>query len=427
MRNPLPLRRCAALLAILPVLLSACTAADAPTEPVDPTDEDLAASQPPAATSQWLPCAREYSGCRFEGLREVRFILGTTITTMTAYDGLDDCKAEQFGLTVGGSGAARCEYSSAMLTRTLANPMPNMAGMGASVVVPRGHPGFSSARIQATTDFGAPSDMGAFRIPCSLSHFNFDDPIVHPGRPGATHLHMFFGNTATNAHSTASSIAQSGRSTCAGGTANRSAYWVPALIDGKGNAVVPSSTIFYYKTGHGGVAPRDVRQPPAGLRMIAGSMRATTAQDGLRWSCWEAYAGHHATIRGVVTHPACRPGLSLNMGIDFPQCWDGRNLDSPDHQSHMAYATGRGCPTTHPVAIPVISFNIQWKIPVTGAADWHLSSDMYDYAARGGGLSIHGDWFNGWDPAVAATWIQHCNNAAKDCHGYLLGDGRTLF
>jgi hypothetical protein len=375
----------------------------------------------------WVHCANEYSGCSFEGLRQVRYVLAGRATTIQSYDGLDYCKAERFGLSVGGSGAARCEYSSVMLVQTLTNPLPGMAGIGARVIVPRGHPGFATSRIEATTDFGAPSDMGAFRTPCSLSHFNFDDPIVYPGRPGAAHLHMFFGNTGTNAHSTAASIAGTGRSTCAGGTANRSAYWVPALIDAAGNAVRPSGVIFYYKTGHGGVAPSAVQQPPAGLRMIAGSMSANGPQNGLQWGCWEEYVGHHATIRAVVTNPRCRPGMSLNLGIDFPQCWDGRRLDSPDHQSHMAYPTGRGCPATHPVPIPSIAFNIQWKIPPSGAGDWHLSSDMYDYRTRGGGLSIHGDWFNGWDPAVAATWIRDCNNASKDCHAYLLGDGRTLF
>jgi hypothetical protein len=79
------------------------------------------------------------------------------------------------------------------------------------------------------------------------------------------------------------------------------------------------------------------------------------------------------------------------------------------------------------VALPVITFTIWWTIPAEGLAGWHLSSDMYDDAARGGGLSLHGDWFNGWDPAVSATWPRACLNASRDCHAYLLGDGRTLF
>jgi hypothetical protein len=58
---------------------------------------------------------------------------------------------------------------------------------------------------------------------------------------------------------------------------------------------------------------------------------------------------------------------------------------------------------------------------------WHLSSDMYDYASKGGGFSAHADWWNGWDPATEKAFIENCDNASKDCHGYLLGDGRTLY
>ncbi|MEV4118547.1 DUF1996 domain-containing protein [Micromonospora sp. NPDC049645] len=29
--------------------------------------------------------------------------------------------------------------------------------------------------------------------------------------------------------------------------------------------------------------------------------------------------------------------LPTESYLDFPQCWDGVNLDSANHQSHMAY------------------------------------------------------------------------------------------
>lgn len=31
----------------------------------------------------------------------------------------------------------------------------------------------------------------------------------------------------------------------------------------------------------------------------------------------------------------CPAGLMVN--VRFPTCWDGKNLDSPDHMSHVAY------------------------------------------------------------------------------------------
>jgi hypothetical protein len=51
-------------------------------------------------------------------------------------------------------------------------------------------------------------------------------------------------------------------------------------------------------------------------------------------------------------------------------CWDGKNLDPPDHKSHMAYATGangisRGsgatkCPASHPVRVPQLMLETIW-------------------------------------------------------------------
>ncbi|KAI0451567.1 hypothetical protein F5B21DRAFT_507052 [Xylaria acuta] len=51
------------------------------------------------------------------------------------------------------------------------------------------------------------------------------------------------------------------------------------------------------------------------------------------------------------------PG-GIRTTIRFPTCWDGTNLDSPDHMSHVSYpASGTfensgPCPATHPVKLP---------------------------------------------------------------------------
>lgn len=390
-----------------------------PTSPPPP-------ATPPAPTG-WVFCAKEYSGCSFSGLRDVRFVLDGKETIRSFYGGLDYCKEYNFGLATGGSGAAKCEYASTYKTETIQNPMPGMGGLGTTVTLPLGHPGYDGPRVEATNDHGAPSDIGAFRVPCSVSHFAFDDPIVSPGKPGASHLHMFFGNSGTDANSTADSIAKSGNSTCAGGTLNRTAYWVPALIDGSGNIVLPDSAIFYYKTGYLGIKPADVKPMPEGLRMISGDKNLSSAQGQGNWGCEEVYIGHKDSIQDVLNDGRCVPGNHVQLGIDFPQCWDGVNLDSADHKSHMANPVNNACPSSHPVPIPVITFNVRFPIPEGGAKGWHLSSDMYDYATNGGGFSAHGDWWNGWDVDTKNTWIKNCNNASKDCHGYLLGDGRTLY
>jgi hypothetical protein len=58
------------------------------------------------------------------------------------------------------------------------------------------------------------------------------------------------------------------------------------------------------------------------------------------------------------------PG-GIRATVIFPSCWDGKNLDSPDHKSHVAYSNGGGlgtpnCPSTHPVAIPQVMYEVMW-------------------------------------------------------------------
>jgi hypothetical protein len=252
---------------------------------------------------------------------------------------------------------------------------------------------------------------------------NTDDPIVFPGQPGASHLHLFFGNTGTNAMSTRESMATTGNSTCRGGTIDRTGYWVPAIIDtATGTPLAPRQIDVYYKSGYGGVRPEQIQPMPPGLRMIAGNAKASSKQEhGGYWNC-ESDGGHH-----FPTIPQCAPGDSVEFNVLFPQCWDGKNLDSADHKSHMSYPVeGRGCPATHPVAIPDISYHLEYPMGAgTRTATWRLSSDMYDPKLPGG-YSIHGDWFDGWKPAIVDAWIAGCVNKPVSCGSHMLGDGRVM-
>jgi hypothetical protein len=254
----------------------------------------------------------------------------------------------------------------------------------------------------------------------------FDDPIVYPGQPGRSHLHVFFGNTGTNANSTADSLANTGNSTCLGGTINRTAYWAPAMIDTKdGTPVVPSMLAVYYKTGYTGVDPKSVQPMPAGLRMIAGNAanKATVQWGPVTFSCIDAATGNGANLYNIPT--TCAVGNTIWARVVFPQCWDGINLDSPDHKSHMAYPSG-GCPSTHPVAVPEITISVLYEVTDASApARWRLASDNYDPSLPGG-YSSHADWFNGWKPEFMESFVRNCDQPAVDCHAHLLGNGEQM-
>ena len=300
--------------------------------------------------------------------------------------------------------------------------------------IPAAAVGYSTARIKVET-FDVPKQntdgTGQFRFTCDFSHMSYDDPIVFPGKQGATHLHTFFGNTGVNYASTQASIETSGNSTCAGGTANRTGYWVPAVIDTKdGTPIKPSKISVYYKSDF--LPGVDTKPYPAGLRMIAGDMKSTGPQVGTDWGC-SAPDGTEF-VQGATSIPAnCPAGYTIIMTIEFPTCWDGINLDSPDHKSHMSFTVWNNdtrkiaCPTSHPVQVPTLTEKIQYTVAEAGStARWRLSSDNYSKDLPGG-FSSHADWFNGWDPKVQDIWLKNCIQAARDCHGFLLGDGTTLY
>lgn len=273
-----------------------------------------------------------------------------------------------------------------------------------------------------------PQPVGAFRETADFAFMGLVDPIVSPGQTSA-HLHTFFGNTGITPNST--SLMGCTASTAAGGILNCTGYWVPSVIDTRtGAPVQPSSSIFYYKSGYNGIPPSAITAPPPGLRIVAGHATSTTPSGPWKFGCvtpatsttpgssfWASQSA------GIVP---CPVGSDAMQEVDLPQCWDGVNLDSPDHQSHMTNPTNGVCPPKW-VAIPVISFEIHYTIKSTDdMTKWRLSSDMYD-PAQPSGYSMHADWINGWDVPTMASWIANCDHAAMDCHAYVLGNGQTLY
>jgi len=409
----------------------------------------------------WAYCAGYGEYCAFIGTRNVRYAIDGGYREISATDGVQ-CSPRSFGLSYrhrrrawGAQGRGYCEVAVAPSADNDAvlgaaggpaapadppspvapppesnppvdeppPPTPPMHSGSLPYVdvsaIPTGAIGVGSPMVSSTSDQPVVGDgVGAFRTVCEFSHMNFDDPIVYPGQPGRSHLHAYFGNTAVDASTTELSLADSGNSTCRGGTINRTGYWVPALLDADGKPLKPLSLDAYYKSGYNGIKPAEIQVFPEGLRMGAGDMHSSSAQEHAYWGCRDNYIGNPGSI------PNCGAGDAIKMVVEFPQCWDGLNLDSSDHKSHMAYTSERRCPDSHPVPIPAITMNVYYANPGSNRG-LHLASDMYD-SALPGGMSAHGDWFNGWDSAIVETFVTRCINPGLDCHSHLLGDGRAM-
>lgn len=88
----------------------------------------------------------------------------------------------------------------------------------------------------------------------------------------------------------------------------------------------------------------------------------------------------------------------IELHVDFPDCWDGKHLDSPDHHSHMAYSRAYRCPASHPVEVLLIRANIRY--PITNGHGVVLGS--------GGQLTGHADFFNAWKKGTLERLVDAC-------------------
>lgn len=317
-----------------------------------------------------------------------------------------------------------------------------------SVPLPVGAPGRGVEMVQSPPGGNlAPgvNGTGDFRTVCEPANYLFDDPIVYPGQPGKAHLHSLFGNTGGNANSTYDSLGQ-GNSTCRGGTVNQSLYWVSSIVDMATSLPVKDRVaLVYYKQGNGDLHPELVQAFPRGLKMIAGDPNATTPTrfGPAGFSC-NGFAvasdadepfvgGNHVIPTSCPTQPD--GSHELWRAISFPDCWDGVNLDSPDHKSHMAYwpspnrnpdgSSRETCPPDHPVKLPQLTIIAITPIP-PGAdiSKWTLSCQMG--GARGS--CMHGDVFEHWnrnggpDKTIdrMQQFVDGCLKKTLDCGASLL-------
>ena len=303
--------------------------------------------------------------------------------------------------------------------------------------------------------------VGAFRMFCTAGQILKDDPLVYPGQPGASHLHQFFGNTGANASSNYQSLRASGGTTCgaAANPFNRSAYWFPAMLDGVGHVVKPRYLNLYYKRNplsdpmcsptsaqHLGQCvdlPNGIRFV-FGYNMKDGSHGITDVNNSEHWAIrYECQAaedgsvsngtatGKYWTISDVAA-AGCPVGARLMILVDAPNCWDGVNLDSADHRSHMAWATGpyyqgqffNACPADHPYMIPDMEVQIAFTVDAN-LAKWHVSSDEM-VAGAANGSTFHMDYWEAWSPTIKAAWHKGCINAHMSCANGGLGDGTEI-
>jgi hypothetical protein len=204
-------------------------------------------------------------------------------------------------------------------------------------------------------------------------------------------------------------------------------YWTPQLYvkykDGSGFAPVPvagdgddtnGGMTVYYLQRRGDNQTEQLYAFPEGFKMLAGSPSkrsydGTLAAQGISFNCLGA---NQPETNGMPNYKC--PG-GLRAQVFFPQCWDGKNLDSADHKSHMSYPAGTvynggNCPPSHPVHMISIFFEVLYD---TARFDDQWDGDNHPFVFASGdatGYGLHGDFFNGWDVNVLQKAIDTCTD-----------------
>lgn len=103
-------------------------------------------------------------------------------------------------------------------------------------------------------------------------------------------------------------------------------------------------------------------------------------------------------------------------------CWDGKNVDSDDHKSHVASGYN-GCPSTHPVQLPQIMLETVFDTGMFANEDLPEDGKSPFVWAQGDGTGYgyHADYVFGWkDDSLQKAVDQRCSMAT--CEGLTVQD-----
>ncbi|EKV14697.1 hypothetical protein PDIG_31500 [Penicillium digitatum PHI26] len=289
-----------------------------------------------------------------------------------------------------------------------------------------------------------PGHANAFwRLPCrgrtGLARL---DPIVDPGAV-SPHVHAIHGSGGFGMSSTQETLLGSDCTSCAV-TQDKSAYWVPALYfmhaNGSAEVVEEVGGMLAYYLLYG----QDITAFPNNFRMLAGDpylrnftwpvpdppksqwsgdqvSQAALRQKALGFNCLnyqkppEGSLYRHFLPNKAFLDEHCTDGVRFELM--FPSCWNGKDTDSDDHRSHVAYPSlvmDGTCPEGFETRLVSLFFETIWNTYAFKGVDGYFSLSNGDPT----GYGYHGDFMQAWEEGVLQQAIEVCTSETgivNDC------------
>ncbi|MDH6551756.1 hypothetical protein M2162_005853 [Streptomyces sp. SAI-041] len=199
--------------------------------------------------------------------------------------------------------------------------------------------------------------------------------IVAPGvANGAHHLHDYVGNQNNDAFASDQELA--GASTTCQNQGDKSSYFWPVLRLQNGQQDFDQNNDGGGKEGNVGkiLQPAqaqlkfvgnkkgNVVAMPTALRIITGDAKAFVngnANANVNWSC----TGFENKVQLHDKYPICPQGSQVVRTTNFQSCWDGQNIDSANHRTHVSFVQADGTCANGFKAIPQLQVRLVYNVP----------------------------------------------------------------
>ncbi|MER7498458.1 DUF1996 domain-containing protein [Streptomyces pharetrae] len=278
---------------------------------------------------------------------------------------------------------------------------------------------------------GRSGSRGVFITKCGTNgndNHNTDNVIVAPGvTNGAHHLHDYVGNQNNDAFASDEDLARA--DTSCQNPGDRSSYFWPVLRLQDGSQDFDQNDAGGGTEGNVGriLEPRQAqlkfvgnkRGPvvamPTALRIITGDAKAFVnglANANTSWSC-TGFEDRQLTDK----YPLCPEGSDVVRTSKFQSCWDGQNIDSANHRTHVAFVQPDGsCPGGFK-AIPQLQVRLVYDVPAptieNGVVQNPFAVDTFPEQLHKP-ITDHNDFINFFSPELMNKMVK-CINTGRKC------------